>query len=150
MIEELPDLPFGLILRFLNGEDRLSLRRACKKLKRLVDGQVGRNLFVFLDCYPCHRRLFCTGESVYRLNSYRVPDFSRFITSEYKEKFKQIKKFAIFFEGLYSLKNYAQKAKKNSKSLSEEDFFQEVWRLEIDLDRLNFFEMLEHLEIHVS
>lgn len=148
MIEELPDLPFGQILRFLNYEDRLSLRRVCKKLKCLVDGQVCRNLFVFLDCYPCHKRLFHTDELV-SSNSFRVPDFDRFISSKYKNNFRLVKKLAIYFQGLYSLKNYVYKIEMNQKSLAKEDFFQEVWRLEINLDHLNFFEQVEHLEIKV-
>ena len=66
MIEELPDLPFGLILSEFSHEDRLSMRRVCKKLKSLVDVQVCRNLFVFLDSYHCH---FIINKSAFRITN---------------------------------------------------------------------------------
>ena len=100
MIEELPDLPFRLILIKLSYGDLLSLRRACKRLKSLVDEQVCRNLFVFLDCYPCHETLFHTDEPVHYTDSCRVPDFDRFISNNYKENLKLLRKLKISFKGL--------------------------------------------------
>ena len=150
MIEELPELPFRLIFKELNYEDRFNLRRTCKTLKSLVDEQVYRNLFVFLDSYPCHKYLFHTDELVHYADSCRVPDFDRFISSKCKENFRLIRKLTIFFEGLYKLEDYLNKIDRNLKRLDEDDFFQEVWLLEIDLEHLNYFEQLEHLEIKVS
>lgn len=149
MIEELPDLPFRLIFRELSYEDRLSLRRTCKKLKALVDWQVNRNLFVFLDCYPCHETLFHTGERVYYEDSCHVPEFDRFISSSYKANFKLLKKLTIFFKGLRQLEKFVDKFDLPLKTLYEDIFFEEVWCLEIDLETLNFFEYVEHLEIKV-
>lgn len=149
MIDRLPDVPFRLILSFLCYEDRFSLRRTCRKLKLLIDGQVFRNLFIFLDSYPCHQTLFHTDEPVYYADSCRVPDFERFISNKYKENLRLLKKLTIFFEGLYQLEDHLDKIEINLKSLSEENFFQEVWRLEINLEHLNFFEQVEHLEIKV-
>ena len=149
MIDKLPDLPFKLIFSFLSYGDRFSLRRACKKLKGLVDAQVYRNLFVFLDCYPCHHYLFHTNELVYYSNSCRIPHFDRFISSNYKEKFKQIKKLTIFFQSLLfsekilNLFNVKTQERKNF-------FFQTFWRLELNLEHLNFFDQVEHLEIKVG
>ena len=150
MIDELPDLPFGLILEELSYEDRFSLRKACKRLKALIDGQVFRNLFVFLDCFPCHQTLFYVDEAVYYSNSCRVPDFERFISSKYKENFKLLRKLMITFEGLYRLENYRwDRNHIRIDPTTEKRFLQEVWRLAINLDHLNFFEQLDHLQIKV-
>lgn len=150
MIEELPDLPFRLILKELSYEDRFSLRRTCKKLKALVDGQVVRNLFIFLDCFPCHQNLFHTDEPVHYSDTCRVPDFERFISNKYKVNLKLLRKLTIFFEGLYRLENYWDRNHLRIDPMSEKRFLQEVWRLQIDLEHLNLFEQVEHLEIKVS
>lgn len=151
MIEELPNVPFRLILSKLSFEDRLCLRRTCKKLKALVDCQVCRNrLFIFLDFYPCHETLFHTHEPVYYTDSCRVPDFDRFISSSYKEKLRQLKKLTIFFEGSCMLVDYEGKIELDPENLDKDYFFYEVSHLQIDLEDLNFFEKIEHLEIKVS
>ena len=152
MIEELPDLPFGLILSFLSYEDRFSLRRVCKRLKSLVDGQVHRNLFLLIDCYPHHRYLFDSNELVYYSDSCRIFDLDRFISSAYKEKFRLIKKLTIYFKSycLYrKFSYYPENWEENLKILKEETFFQEVWALKINLQNLNYFKEVEHLEIKV-
>lgn len=150
MLDKLPDLPFGLILRKLSHEDRFSLRRTCKTLKLMVDAQVCRNLFLFLDSFPCHKYLFHTGEPIYYADSCRVPDFDRFISSNCLKTFRLIKKLTIFFEGLYKLENYLSKLNGNLDRIDEDDFLQEAWLLQIDLEDLNAFEQLEHLEIKVG
>ena len=142
-------MPFRLISRELCHEDRASLRRACKRLKSLVDDQVCRNLFLFLDCYPCHETLFHTDEPVYYADSCRVPDFDRFISSNYKENLKLLRKLTISHKGLYQLKDYVDKIEINLESLDQENFLREVRHLEIELEHLNSFEQLEHLEIKV-
>ena len=152
MIEGLPDLPFGLILSFLSYEDRFSLRRVCKRLKILVDGQLHRNLFLLVDCYPHHRYLFNSNELVYYSDSCRVPDLDRFISSPYKEKFRLIKKLSIYFKSycLYRKFNFFPRNwEENLKFLKEEEFFRETWALKINLQHLNYFEEVEHLEIKV-
>lgn len=149
MIEKLPDLPFWLIFSELNYADRFRLRRTCKTLKALIDGQVCRNLFVFLDCFPCHQSLFHTEEPIYYVDSCRVPRFDRFISSNYKENFKLLKKLTIFFEGGQPL-NYLSKIELDPKYVDSGTFFQESWSLRIDVDDLNFLEQIEHLEIKVS
>ena len=131
MIERLPDLPIELILSMLSYEDRFSLRRTCKLLKCLVDGQMHRNLFVFLDCYPCRRRLFHSDEFVYYPDSCRIAKFDTFSSSDSKEQFKWIRKLTIYFDDFKFI-------------------FTELDRLVIDLDELNFFQELEHLEIGVG
>lgn len=150
MIDDLPDLPLRLILRELSYEDRFSLRRTCKRLKSLVDGQVCRNLFVFLDSYPCNHNLFHTNEPIFYSDSCRVPDFDRFISSKHKVKFELLKKLTIYFEGLCQFEDYLDRRDINMEKVYEENFVQEVWRLEIKLEDLNFFEQVEHLEIEVK
>ena len=150
MIEKLPEVPFLLILRELSFEDRLCLRRVCKKLKALLDGQVFRNLFIFLDCFPFHETLFHTEEPIYYADSCRVPDFNRFILSNYKENLRLLKKLTIFFKGPYKLMDYTDKIELDPESLERDSFFLEVKHLEIKLNHLNFFEQAEHLEIKVS
>ena len=149
MIEKLPDVPFQEIWRRLSYEDRCSLRRACKQLKSLVDRQIPQNLFLFLECYPCHQILFHSGHLVYYADSCRVTDFDRFVSNRYLEKFRRVKKLTIFFEGLYRLNSYPNKIHWDWESLEREKFFQEAWHLEIDLEDLNAFEQVEHLEIGV-
>lgn len=149
MIEKLPDVPFWEIWRRLSYEDRCSLRRACKQLKSLVDRQIPQNLFLFLECYPCHQILFHSGQPVYYSDSCRVTDFDRFISNQHTEKFRRIKKLAIFFEGLYQLKNCDEYVRLDWTGLEEEKFFREAWHLKIDLEHLNAFEQVEHLEIGV-
>ena len=149
MIEKLPDVPFRQVWKQLSYEDRCILRRACKQLKSLVDRQVPQNLFLFLECYPCHQILFHSGEMVYYADSCRVTDFDRFISNRSTEMFRRIKKLTIFFEGLYSLYDYGKKIYMNWESLEEEEFFREAWHLEVDLEHLNAFEQVEHLEIGV-
>ena len=152
MIEELPDLPFGLILNLLSYEDRFNLRRVCKKLKILVDSQVNRNLFLLIDCYPHHRYLFNSNELVYYSDSCRIPDLRRLISSPYKQKFRLIKKLAVYFKG-YSLHDKfnfrPENWLENLKFLKEETFFKETWDLKINLQHLNYFDEVEHLEIKV-
>ena len=150
MIEKLPDVPFRLIWRRLSYEDRCSLRRVCKQLKSLVDRQMPKNLFLFLECYPCHQILFHSKELVYYSDSCRVTDFDRFISNGCIEKFRRVKKLTIFFEGGYRLKDYWKKFYNDWESLEEEEFFQEARHLEVDLEDLNAFEQVEHLEIGVS
>ena len=149
MIEKLPEVPFRLILKELSFEDRLCLGRVCKKLKDLLDGQVFRNLFIFLDSYPCHETLFHTDELVHYADSCRVPDFDRFISSRYKENLRQLRKMTIFFEGSCMLEDYEDKIELDPENLDLNYFFWEVSHLQIDLEHLNFFEKVEHLEIKV-
>ena len=152
MIEELPDLPFGLILSFLSYEDRFSLRGACKRLKILVDGQLHRNLFLLIDCYPHHRYLFNSNELVYYSDSCRISDVDRFISSAYKEKFRLVKKLTIYFKGLCFMDKFKYRPEnweENLKFLKEEEFFRETWALKINLQHVNYFEEVEHLEIKV-
>ena len=148
-MERVPDLPFGLIFQELSWEDRLSLRRTCKKLKLLVDGQVSRNLFLFLRSYPCHENLFHTNEAIYYADSCRVLNFDRFI-SNYKGNLKRLRRLTIYFKGLYWIVDYHEKIYVNLDSLRDEMFFKETWKLEIDLEHLNLFEHVEHLEIKVN
>lgn len=149
MIDELPDLPFNLIWKELSYEDRFGLRATCKKLKHLSDRQVYRNLFIFLDSYPCHKYLFHTNELVYYSNSCRVPDFGRFISSKYKEPFRSLKKLTFFFEGINQLPIDLKRREISVKTHRQKSFFQEVWRVKINLKDLNFFEQVKHLEIKV-
>ena len=153
MIEKLHDLPFQLILRNLSYGDQFNLRRTCKRLKGLVDEQKHsrgyKNLFVFLDYYQCHQYLFHTGELVYYPDSCRIPNFNQFISSKQKENFKSIRKLTIYFKGLCILKEYPSLVEVDLKSLKKENFFKEVWGLEINLEDLNFFEQVELLEIKV-
>ena len=155
MIEELPDLPFGLILSFLSYSDQFSLRRTCKKLKSLIDGQVHRNLFVFIDCYPCRQYLFHTDKLVYYPDSCRMAtDFNRFISSPHRQNLKLLRKLLICSEvkpwsGNYS-QNYSKKIEIDLKRPEASDFLLQSWNLKIDLEHLNFFEQIEHLEIKVS
>lgn len=131
MLDRLPDLPTEQILSRLSHEDRLSLRRTCKTLKCLIDGQEPRNLFVFLDCRPYHVRLFHTDELLFYADSCRIPDFERFISNAGKEHFQRVRKLAIYFQDLKAI-------------------FNALDRLEIDLSQLNYFQEVEHLEIKVS
>lgn len=131
MLDRLPDLPIEQILSLLSHEDRLSLRRTCKKLKALIDTQVCHNLFVFLDCWPHHVRLFQTDELAFYADSCRITNFDRFMASAGKEHFKRIRKLAIYFRDLKAI-------------------FNALDRLEIDLNQLNYFQEVEHLEIRVS
>ena len=151
MIEQLPDVPFRLIFSFLSYEDRFSLRRACKGLKWLVDGQNSGRLFVFFfNCYPFHARLFGTSELVYYADSYRVVDFERFVPSKCQENLKMIRKLILYFESVYPL-NFVYSTSQNSdqENSNFEKSFNEVWRLEINLEHLNFFEQVEHVKIKV-
>ena len=148
MIEKLPDVPFGQIWRELSYEDRVSLRRACKSLKCLVDRQKCANLFLFLDCYPCHKTLSLTNEFVDHSDSYHVPNIERFISN--REQFKSLRKLAIFFRGFYSFdENFDDKEDMAFKFRDKESFLMEVEHLKINLKHLNFFEHLEHLELEV-
>lgn len=130
MLERLPDLAIRQIVIRLSYEDRSSLRRTCKTLKCLIDSLVARNLFVFLDCYPYRVHLFHTDQLVFQANSLRILNFDRFLAGPGRRYFKRIKKLAIFFQDLKAI-------------------FNALDRLEIDLNQLNYFEELEHLEIRV-
>lgn len=60
-----------------------------------MDWQVCQNLFIFFDCYPCHEYPFHIGELAYYSDSGRVPHFDRFISCEYKENFRLIRKLTV-------------------------------------------------------
>ena len=148
MIEKLPDVPFRLIFGFLSYGDRFSLRRTCKRLKSLVDGQVSRNLFIFYDCYPSHQYLFESNELVYYSDSCRVLYFSRFISNRHERILNGIRKLTIYFESLYPLSVYRKRFR--FEDLDQEHFFDMTCPLDINLEHLDSFEMVEHLEIKVT
>ena len=146
-MERVPDLPFGLIFRELSYEDRLSLRRTCKKLKSLVDGQVSRNLFIYLRSYPCHENLFHTNEAIYYADSCRVLNLDRFISSSW-QKLKRLRKLTTYYKYFHRLMDYTKKINVNLDVLRRNDvFLKETWNLEIDLEHFNLFEHVDHLEI---
>lgn len=67
-----------------------------------------------------------------------------------QKKFKLVQKLTIFFEGLYEVEAYMDKIDISFKHLKDEMFFKsEVSNWEVNLEHLNFFEQVEHLEMKV-
>ena len=131
MLDRLPDLAIRQIVIRLSHEDRLSLRRTCRTLKCLIDDQEPRNLFVFLDCCPYRDHLFHTNQLVFDADSCQFRDFDRFLSGAGREHFRRVRRLTIFFQDLKAI-------------------FNALDRLEIDLNQLNYFQEVEHLEIRVS
>ena len=129
MIDSLPELVVEIIIhRFLSYEDLINLKLTCKGLKNIVDRKKNKNLFVFF-AHPCPQRLFYTNEPIGYTNSLRIHRNSQILNelSKFKETFKYLQKLIVYF-------TYGTRLNDEYNHLS--------------MEKLNYFEDLEHLELH--
>lgn len=127
---ELPDLVTDLILDQLSYEDLNSLRVTCKKWREIVDQRPkSRAVHLFVQVHPFERKLFHTGELVGHANTYCAskPDILKSI--KFRRQFNELLKLTIYFSRMDYVIDY------------KSGYFN------VDLNDLNFFEKLVHLEI---
>lgn len=125
MIETLPELVISLIANHLSYEDVRSLRVACKRLKEVIDQTKFGSLHLLVNKNPFHRNLFYTDERVYYANTFRVNNVGILSSIKFKTQLSELLKLTIYSDQMvYS-------------------------RLKgtVNLNELNFFEQLVHLEV---
>lgn len=127
MINLLPDLVLEILIdRFLNYEDMINLKLTCKQLKVMIDEMKFKNLYIFLNCNQFSRKLSITNETISYSNSIRLKDLKLLDdSSRFRSTFENVIKMTIYHQqfGMEGL-------------------------LKIDLNILNYFQYLEHLEIY--
>ena len=130
MLSDLPDLTLDVLCDHLSYEDVLMLRCTCKSLKTFIDSKNFTTLHLFVRKFSFPRRLFFTGDHVGYSQSFHSGDLTILDSSRFKKQFENVQKMTI-----YHRKSYGDL----------EDGFETD---EIDLNDLNCFRKLIHLEIY--
>lgn len=131
MLPDLPELFLDLLCGHLSYEDVLVLRTTCKGLREFVDQKRFTKLNLFVKKFSYHHRLFCTGDLVGYPYSFHSDDLTIFASSRFQERFCNVRRMIISgISPYYSERN-------------EEDTMMDG----LNLDHLNHFKRLNHLEI---
>ena len=128
MLEDLPVLFLDLVCEHLSYEDVLALRSTCKGLKQFVDGKPFTKLNLFVRNYSYHHQLFYTDEWICYQHSLHSDDLTILNSNRFREQFRNVQQMIICRK--FSFSSY-----KNPDTT------------EFDLDCLNGFKALRHLEI---
>lgn len=116
-----------MVLGHLSYEDMLALRSTCKEMKEYVDAKRFTKLNLFVRKSPYQQRLLHSKESVGYPQSYRSDNpAALFASNRFRDRFAAVQRMVI----------YSRKAW-NSQGAA----------IEFDLNSLNYFRALNHLEI---
>lgn len=133
MIENLPTLVIELIAYHngLNYNDLINLRSTNRKLRSLLSLKKSKKLNLFIQNYPSDKHLLYTNERINYQNTLRCENANRILNSlEFRTRFNHIQQLSIYHQP-YSDNNMSTNAN----------------LVVINLDHLNFYENLEHLEV---
>lgn len=122
---EMPELVFRHISQHLSYEDLQNLRATCKALRQIVDQRTARSLHIFVDEYPYERELFHTGELVSYANTFQVSELNILKSAKFRHQFSGLLKLTIDYRLTWPWPDYKS----------------------VDLDDLNCFQELVHLEL---
>ena len=126
MLPDLPVLVLELVCGHLSYEDVLMLRSACKAMQQFVDGKQFTKLNLFVQNFSYHRRLFYTGKPVGHPHSLHSDDLTILDSNRFRERFANVQKMTVCRKTPLG-RNYDP--------------------LELDLNHLNCFRALSHLEV---
>lgn len=130
-----PTVIFDLIWDHLSYEDVLALRSTCKDLKLFVDAKCLTKLNLFVRKFPYRHRLFYTGQSIGYPQSYRSDNLATlFASGRFRDQFSGVQRMIIC-------------TRKAWKAWNVQDVESNDFEVEFDLNHLNCFGALEHLEI---
>ena len=122
---ELPELIIWLVTNYLSYEDIRNLRVTCKQLKEIVDQRTFTSLHLFVEHYPFQRELLHTGELVDYGNTFHVHEPTILKSIKFKSQFTELRKLSIYHMRYPPWNEYKV----------------------VDLNDLNYFEQLVHLEL---
>lgn len=131
MLQDLPLLVLNLIYDNLSYEEVLVLRCTCKRLKEFVDGKKFTKLNLFVAMFACpNHRLFHSGDWVEYPHSYQSNDLAILTCCRFRQNFVNVQKMMICIRVSWV----------RCRSSNTE--------IDIDLNSLNWFTSLTHLEIN--
>lgn len=125
MFQDLPELILDLVCDHLSYEDVLALRSTCKDLKVFVDRKQFTKLHLLHKKFWFHHRLFYTDEPVSYPHSFHSDDLAILNSERFQKRFANLRKMSICHQMLWPGQD----------------------ETEFDLNYLNRFQKLSHLEI---
>ena len=127
MLQHLPELVLDLLCDHLSIEDVLALRSTCKGLREFVNEKQFTILNLFVKKFWSHRRLFYTNDQIDYPHSLHSDDLTILDSIRFREQFTNVQRMIIF-----RTKPWSEIGEKTA---------------EFDLNRLDCFGALSHLEI---
>ena len=127
MFSDLPELILDLVCDHLSYEDVLALRCVCKGLKEFIDRKSFTKLNLFVRKYSYYHRLFYTGKWICYPHSFHSDLPIILSSARFREQFACVRRMIICMD-MWNIDR------------SRDGF-------EIDLNRLNCFKELRHLEV---
>ena len=127
-IVKLPEMVIWLICEQLSYEDLRNLRVTCKRLKEIADQRPFLSLHLFVDGYPFEQELFHSDELIGYASSWRVSNLAILKSTKFQSQFSKLRKLTIYYNRRYG--KYGS---------TKEEY--------LDLNDLNGFQELEHLQI---
>lgn len=132
MLPDLPELILDRVCGQLSYEDVLVLRSTCKGLKQFVDGKQHTKLNLMVGQFFIYRNLFYTNEPIDYPYSLYSADLTIFSSNRFREMFGHVQRMVISTEPPWcELED--ENASENASAF--------------DLNSLNCFRALEHLEV---
>ena len=122
-----PKLVFDLVFAHLSYEDLQALRCTCKGMKEFIDEKQFTKLHLFVRKYSYHHRLFYTDETIGYPHSLHSENLTILSSTKFREQFAHLQKMIICSSITWGCRD--------------------IDKTPLDLDCLNYFSAISHLEI---